>query len=217
MQLEPGCIAVVVQQTKTVQEGIVLTPNQVKWIITILTQIMQNASIRLPLRVSQYSASQMSSLFWCCESSGPRQRCLQSFVVQELWDLWGCDGYTVLSTLKIWHAIHRWCFLGKGGPSLSMFEDPWTVVNIVIVSLSAARLYGIYKSAEAAISRRALAFITTWYIATLLCNTGFVRSRWIVSMLCARKGFRHRALSGDTKHTYMCWSQTPKSFSGTSY
>lgn len=78
------------------------------------------------------------------------------------------------------------------------------LLKTIIASLSAVRVYGIYKSAEEAISRRALAFITTWYIATLLRNTGFVRSGWIVSMMYARKGFRHRGLSGDMISVLTC-------------
>lgn len=63
VQLEPGCVAVIAQQTKTIQEGMVLTPKQVTWIITTFAQIMQNSGIKLPLRLSQYSAKEMSSLF----------------------------------------------------------------------------------------------------------------------------------------------------------
>lgn len=88
VHLEPGCVAFIAQWIKTMQEGMVLTPNQVKWIIFICTQIMQSAGVTLPLGVSKYSANWMSSLFWFCESSGPSQRCLWLLVVQKLWHLW---------------------------------------------------------------------------------------------------------------------------------
>lgn len=44
MHLEPGCIVFIAQWIKTKQEDMVLTPNQVKLINFVCTQIMQNGS-----------------------------------------------------------------------------------------------------------------------------------------------------------------------------
>lgn len=148
VHLEPGCVAFIAQWIKTIQEGMVLTPNQVKWSIFICTQIMQNARIRLPLGVSKYSANWMSSLFRCYESSGPSQRCLWLLVEQKLWHLWQL--WWLHCAILTEDSIHnsQMVSLGVRRSQPAHVWRPLTFENIVIVSLSAVSVYSIYKSAE---------------------------------------------------------------------
>lgn len=151
-----------------------------------LTQTIQNAGIRLPFRVSHYSTNQESDIFWCM-ISGPNQRCMWSWIVQELWLSKRDSVYTVLCILKISHKTHRgWCLLRKEGLGLSMSFLIFELWKAVFASLTASRFYDICKCREEAICMKAYYF--------LYCICSFVRSRWIVSITCARKCCRHRVI-----------------------
>lgn len=94
---------------------------------------------------------------------------------------------TVLSILKISHKTHRgWCLLRKEGLGLSMSFLIFELWKAVFASLTASRFYDICKCREEAICMKAYYF--------LYCICSFVRSRWIVSITCARKCCRHRVI-----------------------
>lgn len=117
---------------------------QTRWNYSF-SQIMQNASVMLPLGVSKYSAQWMSSLFWCCESSGPSQRCLWLLVVQKLWHLWQLWWLqSVILTKNFMHSSQMMSL----GVRRSQPTHVWRPLNIVIVSLASVRVYSIYKSAK---------------------------------------------------------------------
>lgn len=112
VHLEPGCVAFIAQWIKTIQEGMVLTPDQVKWIIIVCTQIMPNAVLGYPLESPTTQPTGWAVYFDAVRAQGPAKVVCDSWLCRNCGMYDSCDGYIVLSTLKISYTIHRSCLLG---------------------------------------------------------------------------------------------------------